>query len=91
MSTKESQSGAQTSSNNQSNYKVLKLTNQEQEDEKIPKNLMPCEHDFSRLRNRFDDPNGQKIASGAANLPSKFERNPTVNESGIDVLLQLVL
>ncbi|PNX56698.1 hypothetical protein L195_g058335, partial [Trifolium pratense] len=38
---------------------------------------------ISRTRPCFDDPNGQKIASGAANLPSKFERYPTVNESGI--------
>jgi hypothetical protein len=65
----------------------LKLTNQEQEDEKSSKNLMPSEYDISRLRNRFDDLNGEKIVSRAANRPSKFERNPTVNESVIDVLL----
>jgi hypothetical protein len=29
-------------------------------------------------------------ASGAANLPSKFERHPTVNESGIKVLVGLL-
>ncbi|MCI56676.1 hypothetical protein A2U01_0077927, partial [Trifolium medium] len=38
----------------------------------------------------FDDPNGQKIASGAVNQPSKFERNPSVNESGIEVLVGLI-
>jgi hypothetical protein len=90
MGTRESQSDAQTSANNQSNYKALKLTNQEQEDENFPKNLKHTRRDFSLLRTYFDDPNGQKIASGAANLPSKFEQNPTVNESGIGVLVGLL-
>ncbi|MCI74765.1 hypothetical protein A2U01_0096029, partial [Trifolium medium] len=30
------------------------------------------------------------IASGSANLPSKIERNPTVNESEIEVLVGLI-
>ncbi|MCI15213.1 hypothetical protein A2U01_0036349 [Trifolium medium] len=58
---------------------------------KIPKTeLLSCEQNISRTRPDFDDPNGQTEAPGAANLPSKFERYPTVNESGIDDLVGLV-
>ena len=51
---------------------------------------MHCRHDFSQTRTDFDDPNGETVAPGAANLPSKFEQNPTVNESGIGVLVGLL-
>jgi hypothetical protein len=45
----------------------------------LPKNLVHYELDFSLLGPCFDDPNDQKLASGVVNLPSKFQRNPTVN------------
>ena len=51
---------------------------------------MHCRHEFSQTRTDFDDPNGETVAPGAANLPSKFEQNPTVNESGIGVLVGLL-
>ncbi|PNX69516.1 hypothetical protein L195_g064471, partial [Trifolium pratense] len=51
---------------------------------KIPKTeLLQCGLNISRTRPDFDVPNGENVAPGAANLPSKFERYPTVNESGI--------
>ncbi|MCI53043.1 hypothetical protein A2U01_0074289, partial [Trifolium medium] len=68
-----------------------KLTKQEQEDENTQTDQLQCEQNISQTRTDFDDLNGKSVAPGAANLPSNFERNPTVNESGIDVLLQLVL
>jgi hypothetical protein len=53
---------------------------------------MQCELNFSLLRPCFDDPKGEKVSYGAVNLPSKFEQNPTANESGIevDVLVRLL-
>jgi hypothetical protein len=52
--------------------------------------LPHSENDFSHLGHYFDNPNGQKLASGVVNLPSKSRQNPTVNESGIDVLVKLL-
>jgi hypothetical protein len=51
---------------------------------------LQCDDDISQLRPYFEDPNGQKLDIGVANLPSKFENDPTVNESGIVGLVRLL-
>ena len=51
---------------------------------------MHCDQNISRSRPDFDDPNGESVAPEAANMPSKFEQIPTVNESGISVLVRLL-
>ncbi|GAU34429.1 hypothetical protein TSUD_393820 [Trifolium subterraneum] len=48
-----------------------------------PKLLMHCDQNISRSRPDFDDPNGESVGPESANMPSKFEPIPTVNESGI--------
>jgi hypothetical protein len=50
--------------------------------------MLPSELDISFLRLYFDDTYGQKLSPGVVNLPSKCHQNPTVNESGIDVLVR---
>ena len=51
---------------------------------------LQCDDDISQLRPYFEDPNDQKLDVGVANLPSKFEHDPTVNESGISDLVRLL-
>jgi hypothetical protein len=52
--------------------------------------MVHYELDISLLGPCFDDPNSQKLALGVVNLPSKFQLNPTVKESGIEVLVRLL-
>jgi hypothetical protein len=51
---------------------------------------LQCDDHISQLRPYFKDPNGQKLAIGVANLPTKFGDDPTVNESGIFDLVRLL-
>jgi hypothetical protein len=50
--------------------------------------LPHSENGFSHLGPYFDDPNGQKLRLGVVNLPLKLFSDPTVNEFGMEVLME---
>ena len=52
--------------------------------------LSPCEENISLSRNYFANPNGEIVRKSVRNVVSKFEDDPTVNESWIAVLLRQV-
>jgi len=46
---------------------------------------------FSSYKHLIDDPTGQTTKYHVMNQMSKFELNPTVNESGKSILLKLYI